>query len=134
MLVKLQEEIRTAFRSYDEINAISTIPLSYLQAVALEGMRMYPPLPLGLPRVVPAGGDTVDGYFLPGGVRLFSCFTVGLAHIVGRLLSRPIRSQQANRPPTLRILWSSNLSGGWSEMRKIYWKQANPSRWVREVV
>ena len=36
-------------------------------------MRIYPPLPFALPRVVPAGGDTVDGHFLPEGVsyRLF---------------------------------------------------------------
>ena len=31
-------------------------------------MRIYPPLPFALPRVVPAGGDTVDGHFLPEGV------------------------------------------------------------------
>lgn len=29
---------------------------------------MYPPLPFALPRVVPEGGDTVDGHFLPAGV------------------------------------------------------------------
>ena len=31
-------------------------------------MRIFPPLPFALPRVVPAGGDTVDGHFLPEGV------------------------------------------------------------------
>ena len=29
---------------------------------------MYPPLPFALPRVVPEGGDTVDGKFVPAGV------------------------------------------------------------------
>ncbi|KAI1281081.1 cytochrome P450 [Xylaria sp. FL0933] len=65
---KLQEEIRSTFRSYDEINAQSTLPLKYLNAVIYEGMRIYSPLPFALPRVVPEGGDTVDGYFIPGGV------------------------------------------------------------------
>lgn len=36
-----------------------------MEAVILEGMRVYAPLPFALPRVVPEGGDTVDGYFLP---------------------------------------------------------------------
>lgn len=56
------------FRSYDEIDATSTAPLKYLHAVTLEGLRIFPPLPLALPRIVPQGGDTVDGHFVPGGV------------------------------------------------------------------
>ena len=65
---RLQTEIRTSFKSYGEINAQSTARLKYLQAVVLEGLRMYPPLPFALPRVVPEGGDVVDGRFVPGGV------------------------------------------------------------------
>ena len=64
----LLEEIRSSFASYDEINAASTAKLRYLNAVALEGLRIFPPLPLALPRVVPEGGDTVAGHFLPAGV------------------------------------------------------------------
>lgn len=62
---KLQDEIRGAFKSYDEINARSTTSLKYLNAVCLEGMRIYAPLPFPLPRIVPEGGDTVDGHHLP---------------------------------------------------------------------
>lgn len=69
---KLQHEIRSAFKAYDEINANSTTDLEYLHAVALEAMRMYAPLPFALPRVVPEGGDTVDGHFLPAGVSLLN--------------------------------------------------------------
>lgn len=65
----LQDEIRSAFKSYKDIDATSTAPLKYMEAVCREAMRMYTPLPLGLPRVVPEGGDTVDGEWLPGGVR-----------------------------------------------------------------
>ncbi|KAH8660701.1 benzoate 4-monooxygenase cytochrome P450 [Tricladium varicosporioides] len=66
-LQKLRQEIRTSFSAYEEVTANSTVSLKYLNAVLLEGMRMYPPLPFALPRVVPQGGDTVDGHFLPGG-------------------------------------------------------------------
>ena len=40
-----------------------------MHAVILEGLRIYPPLPFALPRVVPEGGATVNGHFLPEGVR-----------------------------------------------------------------
>ncbi|KAI1328958.1 cytochrome P450 [Xylariaceae sp. FL0255] len=65
---KLKDEIRSSFRSYAEINAKSSIPLKYLNAVIHEGMRIYSPLPFALPSVVPEGGDTVDGHFIPSGV------------------------------------------------------------------
>ena len=64
----LRSEIDSAFNSYDAINATTTSSLQYLHAVAQEGMRIYAPLPFALPRVVPEGGDTVDGHSLPGGV------------------------------------------------------------------
>lgn len=67
-LARLQQEIRSAFKSYEEINGNSTQSLQYLNAVALEAMRIYPPLPFALPRVVPPGGDIVDGHWLPEGV------------------------------------------------------------------
>lgn len=67
----LRDEIDSAFPSYEDINATSASSLKYLRAVALEGMRMYAPLPFPLPRVVPEGGDTVDGHFLPAGVGYF---------------------------------------------------------------
>lgn len=66
---KLKQEVRAAFASCDEIDAQATSGLSYLRAVILEGLRTYPPLPLSLPRVVPEGGEVVDGHFLPSGVR-----------------------------------------------------------------
>lgn len=68
----LQNEIRTTFKTYEEIDATSTAPLKYLDAVIWEGMRIYPPVPLALPRIVPEGGDTVAGEWLPGGVRFLT--------------------------------------------------------------
>ena len=70
VLKRLQAEIRGAFKEYKEITVTSTATLKYLHAVSLEGMRIFAPLPLGLPRVVPEGGDTVDGHFLPASVSL----------------------------------------------------------------
>ncbi|KAG6357388.1 hypothetical protein INS49_013265 [Diaporthe citri] len=67
ILHTLQKEIRTSFKSYGEISDASTATLEYLKAVILEGMRMYPPLPFPLPRVVPREGGIVDGHFVPGG-------------------------------------------------------------------
>ncbi|KAI0808710.1 benzoate 4-monooxygenase cytochrome P450 [Xylaria sp. FL0064] len=65
---RLTDEIRNSFQRYDEITYNSTLSLPYLRAALLEAMRIYPPVPMGLPRIVPEGGDTVDGVFLPGGV------------------------------------------------------------------
>jgi cytochrome P450 len=42
---KIQQEIRSAFNSYDETNSAKAAQLKYLTAVCLEGMRIYPPLP-----------------------------------------------------------------------------------------
>ena len=108
----LQNEVRNAFKSYDEIDAASTASLKYLHAVALEGMRLYPPLPFALPRVVPHGGDTVDGHFLPGGVSA----RVDEKHLLTIDRCRPLfqqtRLQRAFRLKTLTILGNSIHSGG----------------------
>ncbi|KAL9583284.1 MAG: hypothetical protein Q9203_005143 [Teloschistes exilis] len=68
VLKKLQTEVRGAFTKYEEISGASAANLKYLHAVCLEALRIFPPLPLALPRVVPSGGDTVDGHFVPPGV------------------------------------------------------------------
>ncbi|ROV99147.1 hypothetical protein VMCG_06643 [Cytospora schulzeri] len=40
--------------------------LPYLDAVVMEGLRCFPAIPMSLPRYVPQGGRTIDGYFVPG--------------------------------------------------------------------
>ena len=69
---KVTAEIRSHFTCYQNINATAMSQMKYLHATVLEAMRMYPPLPLALPRVVPDGGDTVDGMFIPEAVPDFS--------------------------------------------------------------
>ncbi|KAK1977249.1 cytochrome P450 monooxygenase-like protein [Colletotrichum cereale] len=66
IMARLQDEVRSAFARYEDINAATAAPLKYLKAVAQEAMRVYPPLPFALPRVVPNGGCTIDGHFVPG--------------------------------------------------------------------
>jgi cytochrome P450 len=62
---KLTAEIRAAFTTFDEINGRATEQLPYLRAVIDEGLRLYPPIAAGLPRISP--GEVVDGYFIPKG-------------------------------------------------------------------
>lgn len=66
-LRKLQDEIR-ALPSEDDIN-LDTLPrLKYLGACLQEGLRMYPPVPIGLARTVPSGGASICGEWIPEGV------------------------------------------------------------------
>ncbi|KAB2572470.1 cytochrome P450 [Lasiodiplodia theobromae] len=67
LMEELQREVRSSFDSYESINSTNTARLRYLHAVCQEALRICPPVPLGLPRIVPPGGDTVDGQFLPQG-------------------------------------------------------------------
>jgi cytochrome P450 len=69
VLHRLTREIRTSFPSESDITIATTSNLSYLNAVINEGMRLGPPVVIGIPRVVPEGGDTVCGAWVPGGVR-----------------------------------------------------------------
>lgn len=41
--------------------------MPYLQACNSEALRLYPPITLLRERQVPADGDVINGYYLPGG-------------------------------------------------------------------
>lgn len=64
-LQKLQQEVRGAFRSYENITGDSTARLRYLHATIEEGLRIFAPVPPGLPRISP--GAMVAGYWIPEG-------------------------------------------------------------------
>ncbi|KAF4981105.1 hypothetical protein FDECE_17751 [Fusarium decemcellulare] len=66
-LEKLNQEVRTSFESEDQIDMMSTTSLKYTTAVVEEAMRLYPPVPIGMPRVIGKGGLTVLGKYLPAG-------------------------------------------------------------------
>ncbi|RDW81517.1 cytochrome P450 [Aspergillus mulundensis] len=63
----LAKEVRDAFQDESMVTIQSTSRLPYLGAVIEEGLRLYPPAPIGLPRTVPDGGFMIDGRFVPGG-------------------------------------------------------------------
>ncbi|KAK5652338.1 hypothetical protein OQA88_10530 [Cercophora sp. LCS_1] len=67
ILRTLEQEVRGAFSSADEINISSVNKLSYMLAVLNEALRMYPPVTSNLVRAVPEGGAQVAGRFIPGG-------------------------------------------------------------------
>lgn len=72
-LARVTAEVRGAFAASSggddpvAITVEATARLAYLRAVVDEGMRLYPPSPSTLPRFVPAGGEVVDGRWVPGG-------------------------------------------------------------------
>jgi len=65
---RLVDEIRSSFESYESICGSSCEQLPYLKAVINEGLRIFPAIPMGLPRVSP--GATVDGIYIPAGVEV----------------------------------------------------------------
>ncbi|RYP69564.1 hypothetical protein DL771_006079 [Monosporascus sp. 5C6A] len=66
----LLEEIRGRFKSSDEITFDSTGHLQYMNACIKEALRIYPPVPIGSPRVVPEGGHTILGRWIPPQTRV----------------------------------------------------------------
>ena len=74
-LQKLTGEIRGAFDDFDDITLEALARLRYLQAVLQEGLRMYPPVPIALPRTTPDEGSAICGEWVPGGT------SVGVHHL-----------------------------------------------------
>jgi hypothetical protein len=67
-LSNLKKEVRSSFQSEEEITLTSVDKLGFILACLDEAMRMYPPVPIGLPRQFPPSGATIDGHWVPGGV------------------------------------------------------------------
>jgi cytochrome P450 len=71
---RLKEEVRSSFKSAEEITLTSTSRLPYLQACLEEALRLYPPVPLALPRRTRPEGDIIGGVFVPGNVKYLQSF------------------------------------------------------------
>ena len=68
---KLTREIRAAFSDDADMTLEKLASVEYLHACLEEGLRMYPPVPVGLPRVVPAGGRVVCGQAVPADTSVY---------------------------------------------------------------
>ncbi|KAJ5627622.1 sterigmatocystin biosynthesis P450 monooxygenase stcL [Penicillium lividum] len=62
-MADLCSELRSLLSA--DITSAQCAQLNYLNAVIEESFRLYPPVATVLLRVVPEGGDTVDGYMVP---------------------------------------------------------------------
>ncbi|KAI1493858.1 cytochrome P450 [Biscogniauxia mediterranea] len=67
---KVTNEVRTAFQSEDRITINSVQSLRYLNAVIEEGLRLFPPVPCGAPRLTPPEGTTAFSEYIPGNTTL----------------------------------------------------------------
>ncbi|EHL03048.1 putative Pisatin demethylase [Glarea lozoyensis 74030] len=87
---KLRLEIDSTLTTGNIIPSSIARELPYLQAVIKEGIRMWPGGSLPVPKVVPPGGDTFNGIFLPGGTEIGN-------DIWGMQHSKTIYGYDANR-------------------------------------
>ena len=65
---RLQTEVRSAFKTSDEITLSAVNNLEYILACLDEAMCMLPAVPVRIPRAVPSGGRVLGGSFVPQGV------------------------------------------------------------------
>ncbi|KAF2819605.1 cytochrome P450 monooxygenase-like protein [Ophiobolus disseminans] len=63
--------IRSTFSSASAITIEAVNKLDYMNACLNEGLRYYPPVPTGFPRVVPSGGDRISGHYIPEGTSVY---------------------------------------------------------------
>jgi len=70
-LTILMDEVRSKFNGEHEMTLEALFDVPYLNAVLNEAIRLCPLVPIMLPRFVPAGGDTVCGMWMPGGVSFY---------------------------------------------------------------
>lgn len=108
--VRLQEELR------NNQNA-PLDQLLYLDAVVNEGLRVFPAIPMSLPRLVPEDGRGIDGVWVPQGT-VVSC----QAHSVHRINSHVFPNPDLFDPER----WLK--SDGDAERRRLLFAFANGGR------
>lgn len=67
-MAKLIKEIRGHFPDESLLPLAKVNQMTYLTACIEEVLRIFPPVPEGLPRVTPREGETICGRWVPGGV------------------------------------------------------------------
>ncbi|GFG26524.1 pisatin demethylase [Aspergillus udagawae] len=73
----LRKEIDNAGLISSPITKTEAEKLPYLQAVIEEGLRFWPPIGLLASKIVPKGGATINGFFMPEGSNIGVC-TMGI--------------------------------------------------------
>ncbi|KAJ6114888.1 cytochrome P450, partial [Penicillium sp. IBT 16267x] len=77
-LAIITKEVRQTFRNSDNVTIDAVRGLTYLNAVINEGLRLCPPVPWMLPRVVPGKGEKVCGTWIPGGTSVsLQAYSIG---------------------------------------------------------
>ncbi|KAI6351156.1 hypothetical protein MCOR25_010108 [Pyricularia grisea] len=64
---KLKQEVNVRIKSESDITIEAVMSMPYLIATLKEALRLSPPLPSGLVRVIPEGGNEVAGVWAPAG-------------------------------------------------------------------
>lgn len=72
--VRLVNEIRDAFATYEEMTMSRLAEQKYLQACIEEALRIYPPVAVGISRMAPKDGAKLGTDFVPKGVSFHVCF------------------------------------------------------------
>jgi cytochrome P450 len=62
---KVVDEIRSTFNNAQDMTMEQLAALPYFGACIKEAFRLYPPVPLGLPRITPEAGSTICGQYIP---------------------------------------------------------------------
>lgn len=116
-LRRVTDEVRSAFESEDDINFTTVNDLPYMLACLNEGLRMYPPVPVGLPRLTPKGGAKICGYYVPEGVCFYPWAILRLNFLTDRF-RRPSLASTTGRCTTAtsssRTHSSSTRSASWA--------------------
>jgi cytochrome P450 len=63
---KLQKEIDPLFKSADDFSHQAVMGKPMLEGCINEALRLFPPVPSGMPRITPPEGLKIAGRFIPG--------------------------------------------------------------------
>ena len=121
VMAKMHEELRSTFKTEEEIDLISVQKLEYMFAVLHEALRIYPPVPSAIPRITPAGGSTIGGRYVPPKVCTNATRAADLCYWI--FVEADIDTRRPFCPSgsgpcstiqsTSRTLSPSSQSGGW---------------------
>lgn len=106
VMKKLQNELRTTFKSYEDITEDKLQDLPWLNATIEEVIRLHTNVPYGLPRISP--GHTVDGNYVAKGVSnpVYSRVT-DLQHLLRSFVEESKLISESGRRFVLRICYNS---------------------------